>query len=217
MRKDDKEALLGEILKKFAVKENFKNYFAMKYADGSFLDLQNKLFSNDAFLYDVGRELYEIESQINTYQEFPEESKFSQPIVQNTNATSHSMKTSMTRRSFQKKEELSKTQTSQAFTSINKSQVRANSNRHSNDQSKEKKVNNNESYFDPVNFEKMLRNDVKATKTTAASIKKPFNRFANASSDKRRNLNKSGDLLNRSKSREFIDTNMKPHQQSINI
>jgi hypothetical protein len=212
MNKDDKESLLNEILRKLSIKENFKNYFAMKYAEGSFIDFQNKLFNNEAFLYEVGRELFEIESQISNYTDYPEESKISQPIVQNTNTTSHSLRNHLTRRSFQKKEELSKTQTSQGFQSKDRGNVRASSNKHSNLKKNETKMANENNYLEPINFEKLLRNNQKKTPITVT--KKPFNRFINSSIDKRRNLNKSGEILNRSKSREYFDNKQ---QQSINI
>lgn len=193
---DDREALLNEILRKLSTKENFKNYFSLKYTDGSFIEFQNRLFNSEAFLYEVGRELYDIESQINT--NYGEETK------NNTTASSNNIRNNIVSRSMQKKEELSKTQSTQGFATREKQNVRANSNRHSK-KSEGKNTGNDSNYFEPINFEKFLRsNNVK--KTQANVTKKPFNRFINASSDKRKNTNKSGEIMNRSKSKEFYDS-----------
>ena len=103
---EEKEALINKIINKLSMKENFKNYFIMKYSEGSFIEFQNSLFNSEAFLFEVGKELFEIEGQISV---FPEESKFS-PV--NSDKHSNTLRNNHKMNNFSKKEEFSKTQTS---------------------------------------------------------------------------------------------------------
>ena len=197
INQDDREILLNEIIKKLNAKENFKSYFTLKYSEGSFIELQNKLITSETFLYEIGRELFDIENQISEYQVVPEESKYS---MNYSNNTSSSIKNrNIVNKS--KKEEFSKT--SHNFPSKERITLRANSNKHSN----LKRINpqpksNDNNYLEPINFEKLLRNQ---RKQPIEIKKKPFNRFnkqGNASTDKRKS-NASSDYIN--KSREFYD------------
>ena len=191
INQDDREILLNEILKKLISKENFKLYFTEKYSNGSFVEFQNMLINSEQFLYDIGKELFEIENQINSYQ-FVEENKISyndlnikRKIVNNN----------------QKKEEYSKT--SQNFSVIKRNIVRSNSNNISKQFSNDNKILKENNYLEPINFEKLLRNN---SKTSVNLKKKPFNRFGNTNIiiDKKKKVN---ELNNKLVDRDYCDNN----------
>ena len=191
INQDDREILLNEILKKLISKENFKLYFTEKYSNGSFVEFQNMLINSEQFLYDIGKELFEIENQINSYQ-FVEENKISyndlnikRKIVNNN----------------QKKEEYSKT--SQNFSVIKRNIVRSNSNNISKQFSNDNKILKENNYLEPINFEKLLRNN---SKTSVNLKKKPFNRFGNTNIiiDKKKKVN---ELNNKLVDRDYYDNN----------
>ncbi len=192
---------MNEILRKLKSKENFKNYFTLKYSDGSFIEFQNNLYNCEAFLYEVGKELFEIENQINNYP-LSEETKSSFNFTSNSN---FSLRNNTTGVNISKREEFSKTQTSLGANTKEKNALRACSNKQSNIKKTDVK-NNENSYLEPISFEKILRSNGSIIKNEGNTTKKPFNRFANrGNSIDKRKTNRSGEYLNRSKSREFFD------------
>lgn len=206
INKDDRELLLSEIIEKLTSKENFKNYFTHKYSEGSFIELQNRLFTSESFLYEIGRELYEIEDQISNFQVAQEESKYCSS--NNINNTTSNI---LNRNSLNTKQKEDFSKTSHNFPLKERSDLRANSNKHSNLKrvNNENKYNEN-NYFEPINFEKLLRNE-RRQPINNYLIKKPFNRFikpVNPSIDKKRTNNLSSNNMNRSKSRDIAENKL---------
>lgn len=157
------------------------------------------MFNCESFLYEVGKELFEIENQINLFP-LPEETKSS--LIFNSDSVS-SVRNTTSRVNINKREELSKTMISQGINTKDKYNMRACSNKNI----KKTEIKNNEnSYLEPINFEKTLRSNGNYIKNEINLVKKPFNRFANrGNSIDRRKSNRSGEYLNHSKSREFYD------------
>jgi hypothetical protein len=173
----------------------------LKYSEGSFIEFQNKLYNSESFLFEVGKELFEIENQINNYP-ISEESKSVNNFNPNSNSSFRNNNLGV---SMSKREEFSKTQNSLGANAKEKFALRASSIKQSSNKKAEVK-NNENSYLEPINFEKILRSNGTSVKNESNTLKKPFNRFANRGNliDKRK-TNRSGEYLNRSKSREFVD------------
>jgi hypothetical protein len=147
----------------------------------------------------VGKELFEIENQINNY---PDSEETKSCFNSNSN---YSLRNNTSGVIMSKREEFSKTQTSLGANAKENSALRACSNKQSNIKKTEVK-NNENSYLEPVSFEKILRSNGSSIKIEGNTTKKPFNRFANrGNSIDKRKTNRSGEYLNRSKSREFFD------------